>query len=331
MGNFKDLTGQRFGELIVLGLSHCTLKWRHLIWLCRCDCGAEITVPGGNLTGGNTKRCINCRSLKQVKDITGQRFGRLLVLRAAYKGSNNSWFWECKCDCGEEVTVDGHSLRSGNTKSCGCYNKERVAETGTIHGMSKSKIKYVHTNMKQRCFNSNNPEYHNYGGRGIKICDRWLGKEGFIHFMEDMGTCPAEGLSIDRIDNNGNYSPENCRWATQKEQQSNKRQNVLIERNGQIKVLSAWAKDLNISPTALSSRIKKWGIEKAFILPRNAMPYNKARREDELITFNGKTLSLVGWSEEIGTPLRTLKDRLFKKHWSIERTLTEPMHYNMVR
>lgn len=266
MGNFRDLTGQQFGDLIVLNLSHCTLACRQLVWLCRCSCGAEITVQAGNLTSGNTKRCVKCRDARKTKDIAGQRFGRLVVLDMAYKGANHSWFWQCKCDCGKELIVDGHSLRTGNTQSCGCYNRDRLSEVGTTHGMSKTKIKYVHTNMKQRCFNSNHSEYHNYGGRGITVCARWAGERGFENFLEDMGEAP-EGLSLDRIDNNGNYYPENCRWATQKEQQNNKRVNVYIEKDGKRKTITEWAEELGFNPATLRGRIAKWGVERALSEP----------------------------------------------------------------
>lgn len=137
-------------------------------------------------------------------------------------------------------------------------------KTGWIlHNKTKSREYHSWTNMKYRCYNVNNPSYAKYGGRGIKVCDRWLGRHGFVNFYKDMGDRPIY-TSIDRIDNNGDYTPENCRWATREEQQNNTRRCRLIEYNGRTQNLTQWARELSINPNTLTKRLNKgWSIERA--------------------------------------------------------------------
>jgi len=158
-----------------------------------------------------------------------QKFNRLTVIKEEqkliYKNQTTRRFL-CRCECGNEKIIIGAHLRSGKIQSCGCLNNEvrgkRFVEYSTTHGLSKHMLYQTHQHMKHRCSNPNHKKWNLYGGRGIKVCDRWLGDDGFKNFLEDMGERP-EGTSLDRINNDGNYEPTNCRWATDSEQNKNRR------------------------------------------------------------------------------------------------------------
>jgi hypothetical protein len=188
-----------------------------------------------------------------AKDRVGERYGRLVVLELSHKGKSGHYYWKCQCDCGNVVVVSGSHLGSGHTQSCGCLKVESISRVSKSHGLSKTSTYYVWKCARQRCKNSNNKEYSNYGGRGITFCKRW---DNYENFLEDMGERP-EGMEIDRIDVNGNYEPENCRWTTSKENQRNRTNNHLITYRGETKCLAAWAEEYEIDYNILSQRVNR--------------------------------------------------------------------------
>lgn len=184
-------------------------------------------------------------------DLTGRRFGRLVALRELAPKR-----WLCRCDCGNESTPSPYNLLRGKTRSCGCGERENRSRM-RIHGCSGSREHDAWISMRQRCSNPKTKQFHDYGGRGIKVCEQW--NASFETFLADMGPCPP-GHSLDRIDNNGHYEPDNCRWASRKEQQNNTRRNRIITYNGQSLSVTEWARRLGISDRTISNRIHTCGI-----------------------------------------------------------------------
>lgn len=160
----------------------------------------------------------------RFNDLQGKRFGKLLVIERASKTGDFPIKWLCKCDCGSQKQVISANLTNATTKSCGCLRSEMSSKRFKTHGMTRTRTYRIWSQMKTRCLNSQQDHYRHYGGRGIKICERWM---KFENFLDDMGIAP-KGMSLDRIDVNGDYEPKNCKWSTPKEQASNKRKVVHI-------------------------------------------------------------------------------------------------------
>lgn len=192
----------------------------------------------------------------RFQDLTGKRYGRLTVVAKIGKNRHKRYVWQCKCDCGTLLPVDGGSITGGLTQSCGCLQRETVR----THGMSKTRAYHAWTNMRSRCENPNCPEFKNYGARGIAVCDRWA---NFENFLADMGHPPA-GKSVDRINNSLGYMPGNCRWATPREQSQNSRNNKMLTFAGETLCLAEWARRLTIKHQVLASRLERgWSLERA--------------------------------------------------------------------
>ena len=193
-----------------------------------------------------------------MKDITGMKFGRLTVLRLSHKDKRQECYWLCKCECGNEKTVSGNKLRSGNTKSCGCMQKEFLdGRLRRKHGLTNSKLYATWENMKHRCGDPKNWMYPNYGGRGIKVCEEWLDSSIFIEWALSHGY--KEGLTIERIDVNGNYEPSNCKWIELKEQYLNRTDSHLLTAFGKTQTLKEWAEETGLNYNTIERRINKYG------------------------------------------------------------------------
>lgn len=199
----------------------------------------------------------------------GTVWGSLTVISRQGKTFDGKATWLCLCDCGNTVTLAGKNIRNGNNKSCGCLKAKSMLENRqnrVLHGHAGSKRSAEYkswSSMIARCTNKNRAAYRDYGGRGVKVCDRWL---SFENFLLDMGNRP-HGTSLDRIDNNGNYEPTNCRWASSEVQARNNRRNVNITFNGVTKALIDWAKQIGVSAPTLKRRITQWGIQTALSTP----------------------------------------------------------------
>jgi|SRR5882762_477197 len=189
-------------------------------------------------------------------DLVGKKYGRLLVIGEG-ASKNGKVYWLCKCECGINKEVIGRDLKKGATKSCGCLRNEFIKKLNRTHGMTSTSEYNIWSLMNKRCTNENDIEYNNYGGRGIKVCDRW--KNSFENFFSDMGPRPSLGHSLDRFPNNedGNYERSNCRWGTAGQQTRNRRSNVWFEYLGVKMVVKDWADKFGVNHGAISYRINK--------------------------------------------------------------------------
>ena len=223
-----------------------------------------------------TTTCIHYNICMKSVDLAGQRFTRLLVLEQAPR-KNGRVQWKCRCDCGKITCVDTRDLLRGTTKSCGCYNRDRIAKLQAVHGQAHSRLYSVWKDIRRRCNNNKHKDYCRYGALGVHVCEEW--NKSFIPFYEwsmshgydpnaEYGKC-----TIDRMDPNGDYSPENCRWVTLREQANNRRNTLYLTYNGVTDTMSNWAKNVGakygVTYLCLFDRIhdRGWSIEKALTTP----------------------------------------------------------------
>ena len=218
--------------------------------------------------------------MKQYKDLTGQRFGRLEVVKLDHKQqkinkngvkTGSVYYWLCKCDCGNFKIIRASYLTNHLTQSCGCLKRETISKiakvTGKVHGQSNSRIYRIYKHMVNRCYLKTSADYKNYGERGIKVCCEW--KNDFKVFYDwAMSNGYADNLTIDRIDVNGNYEPSNCRWVTKEIQNKNTRRNINITYNGKTHNVREWSKIIGISAFTLYDRLNRgWSVEKTLATP----------------------------------------------------------------
>lgn len=285
MGKAIDLTGQRFGRLTVI--SRAESRNGKTIWHCKCDCGNEKDVIYDNLKRGRTQSCgciqkeiasNLCKDLSKserpYEDLTGKRFGNLIVLKRNRNIKSKHIHWECKCDCGNTTTVSATHLRSGHTKSCGCYRSNFEPEVKK-HGMSDTRLYKIWQGMKGRCYRNSEPTYKWYGGRGIIVCDEWL--HDFQAFYDwAMANGYRDDLTIERKDVDGNYCPENCCWIPLNKQAQNTRATKFLTYNGERKSLSEWSEITGISKGTLHSRIERgWSDKECIETPVKTKYRNK--------------------------------------------------------
>lgn len=263
-------------------------------------------------------------------DLTGQRFGRLLVTERApsLRRNNGKWRtrWCCVCDCGGTTVTSSDMLRMARSQSCGCLRKEITSECTSTHKQSNTPTYRTWARMKSRCFNPKDGSFANYGGRGIKMCDRW--HNSFISFVEDIGERPSREHSIDRIDNDGWYScgkcqeciskglTANCKWSTRVEQCNNRRSSHYVTINDRTQTLAEWCRELNIAVHTAQSRIARgWDDVRALQTPV---------RTQTLYAFQGESHTLKEWGVLCNLSVKVIRDRLTRYGWTLERSLITP-------
>lgn len=194
----------------------------------------------------------------------GKRFGRLLVIKESACSINGKKKYQCLCDCGKETIVFSENLISGHTRSCGCLKNDVIhAGANTKHGLCRTRIYRIWKEMRRRCNNPNRPNYPRYGGRGIKVCDEW--NSDFMSFYKwAINNKYDDSLSIDRIDNNEGYGPENCRWASPQEQSNNRRSNRFLQHNGEEHTIAEWSRITGLEQSLIIGRLRLgWSVKKA--------------------------------------------------------------------
>lgn len=268
MAEKLDLRGQRFGRLTVI--REAENIGVYTAWECRCDCGKTIICKTHALRSGQRKSCgclqtearknnWSCKNTSKFTDeeIIGKRFGRLVVIEYAGIDNHRCKVFRCRCDCGNETITRKSRIISGTAKSCGCLSSDTWRAMQYKHGYAAhdeyNRLYAIYSHMVDRCHNENNPSYHNYGGRGIFVCEEWRNDvDVFMDWANKNGY--SEELSIDRIDNNKGYSPENCRWVDRITQANNKRNNIFLEHNGEKLTVAQWSRKTGIPAATLRAR-----------------------------------------------------------------------------
>lgn len=260
--------GEKYGHLTTVKYVG-VVKNRHS-WECLCDCGNVVIKTESSIKSSKINVCNSrCRCLY---DISGKRFSNLTVIDSVIKNNNGhkDRMWRCVCDCGKEVYAKKYELEKRHTTSCGCKRSERSRRVNTIHGHSKSKICIILRGMKQRCQNPKNKYYQNYGGRGISICEEWSNPiDGVINFYNwAINNGYKDGYSIERIDVNDNYSPENCKWIPMSEQYANRTDTRYVSYKNETLPLFKMCEKYNVKYTTVLRRLQLgWDVKYAIEIP----------------------------------------------------------------
>lgn len=329
----EDLTGRKFGMLTVVGRNPTDYVYKgghEPRWDCICDCQKDnpnpeiTTVLHHNLTTGHSWNCGR-HNKNKLKDLTGKEFGRLKVIERApdyinKKGEKEvQWLCQCNCENHTILPVRAHSLLNGHTKSCGCLQREKA----TKHGGKNTRLYGIWIGMRRRCYDTKHEAYKDYGGRGIKVCDEW--KDDFAIFRDwamshgynpdaEFGEC-----TIDRIDPNGNYCPENCRFVSMKVQANNKRNTVSVISNDGYKFTVEDISDMTgIADYTIRARIHRgWTYDQIINTPLNGYM--------NTLTIEGVTDTLSNFCNEHHMDRRIAYERIFKHGWDPLKALTTPI------
>lgn len=264
-----DLTGAKYENFTVIrkGNGRLTTGGQHkTTWICRCICGKEFEVDSQKIRRNKVYSCGCLRNQNRERffeDLTGKRYGRLTVVRRLkpeeIKHKNTNWL--CICDCGNYIHASAGRLNNGTTRSCGCLKneyKEAIGNLNRKYEHQNKRLYGIYRAMLGRCFNSKGKSYDRYGGRGISVCDEWIGEFGFDRFYEwATQNGYSENLTLDRKDNDKGYCPDNCRWITNLAQQNNKRVNIFVEYDGRKQTLADWARELDVTYSTIYWRYVK--------------------------------------------------------------------------
>ena len=252
--------------------------------------------------------------MKKINEV-GKKYGYWSVLSESKKRSYGKLAFNCECKCGSQKIIVGSELRMGRTMSCGCLSKELK----TKHGMSETRQYQIYNGIKKRCLNRKSKSYINYGGRGIKICQRWM--KGFENFWEDMKEGYSDDLTIDRIDNDGDYCKENCRWADMETQLNNRRNSVFLTFGGVTKTISQWERKLKTKGGTLKHRVY-YGFDDLDIITKPIKKNIKKHR------YNGKMYTVKELSEISNIKTGTIYSRIYTLGYSIENAVEKPVMRN---